>query len=55
MFEGAASRVELVMQHAGGRRFPVAVTTSAIPGVESVNRFILVFHDLTEDGGWPPS
>ncbi len=49
MFEGVASRVELMMQHADGRRFPVAVTTSVIPGDAARGRFIMMYHDLTDE------
>jgi signal transduction histidine kinase len=49
MFDGVASRVELTLRHADGRRFPVAVTTSSIAGAERSGRFIQMFHDLTDE------
>ena len=49
LFERVAARVEMTVEHALGRRCPVAVTSSALPGDDGSSCFILMFHDLTDE------
>ena len=47
--EFEAGRVEVTLRHADGHHFNVAVTTSEVPGAELSGRFIVMFHDLTDE------
>jgi PAS domain S-box-containing protein len=49
ILDGVASRVEMTLQHTSGHRFPAAVTASTIPAGADADRFILTFHDLTDE------